>query len=112
MQTTNSVAARTQGNIANAEPLKLTKRIGSTTYIINVYNGVASHDKLEDKVLRLIMGEVERTTSPSSHKVGSCMLSIQSATTTQSPSCVQGKSSTQIATPTPKSAQMGVKDSA
>jgi len=84
MQTTNSVVARTQGSNTNAEPLKLTKRIGSTTYIINVYNGVPSHDKLEYKVLRLIKGDAERTTMPSAH----------------------------IATPTPKSARQGVKDSA
>jgi len=100
MQTTNSVVARRQGNIADAEPLKLTKRIGSTTYIINVYNGVASHDKLEDKVLRLIKGEVERTTSPTAHKFSSCVPSMQE------------QSSTQIATPTPKPARLGVKDSA
>ena len=100
MQTTNSVVARTQGINTNAESLKLTKRIGSTTYIINVYNGVASHDKLEDKVLRLIKGEVDRVTSPSSHKFSSCVPSMQ----------VQP--STQIATPTPKFARLGVKDSA
>ena len=57
MQTAN-VVARTQGN-PHAEPLKLTKRIGSTTYIINVYNGVESHEKVEDKILRLIKREVD-----------------------------------------------------
>jgi len=57
MQTAIKAAARTQGN-AHAEPLKLTKRIGSTTYTINVYNGVGSQEKLEDKFLRLIKREV------------------------------------------------------
>jgi len=57
MQTVKAVA-RTQGN-AHAEPLKLTKRIGSTTYTINVYNGAGGQEKLEDKVLRLIKREVD-----------------------------------------------------
>jgi hypothetical protein len=57
MQTAKAVA-RTQGN-AHAEPLKLTKRIGSTTYTINVHMGVGSQEKLEDKVLRLIKREVD-----------------------------------------------------
>jgi len=59
MQTTNSVVARTQGSNTNAEPLKLTKRIGSTTYKVNVYQSVGSHEKPEDKILRLIKREVD-----------------------------------------------------
>jgi len=59
MQTTQ-VAARTQGN-APAEPLKLTKRIGSTSYTINVYFGVGSQEKLEDKILRLIKREANES---------------------------------------------------
>ena len=59
MQTVSSTVAGTQGN-AHAEPLKLTKRIGSTTYTINVHFSVGSQDKLEDKILRLIKREVSQ----------------------------------------------------
>jgi hypothetical protein len=56
MQTAKA-AAVTQGN-AHAEPLKLTRRIGSTTYTINVHFSVGSRETLEDKILRLIKREV------------------------------------------------------
>jgi len=59
MQTISKMVARMQGNIANAEPLKLTKRIGSTTYKVNVYQSVGSYEKPEDKILRLIKREVD-----------------------------------------------------
>ena len=57
MQTANA-AAMTQGN-SHVEPLKLTKRIGSTTYIVNVFSDVGSQEKVEDKILRLIKREVD-----------------------------------------------------
>jgi len=50
-------AARTQGN-AHAEPVKLRKRIGSTTFIVNVHFSNDSKESVEDKVLRLIKREV------------------------------------------------------
>lgn len=50
--------AKTQGN-SHDEPLKLTKRIGSTTYKVNVYQPVGSHEKVEDKILRLLKWEVD-----------------------------------------------------
>ena len=59
MQTAKA-AAMTMGN-SHTEPLKLTKRIGSTTYTINVYSGVESQEKLEDKVLRLIKREASES---------------------------------------------------
>ena len=59
MQTIPKMVARTQGSNTNAEPLKLTKRIGSTTYKVNVYQSVGSNEKPEDKILRLIKREVD-----------------------------------------------------
>jgi len=50
-------AARTQGN-THAEPVKLRKRIGSTTFIVSVHFSNASKESVEDKVLRLIKREV------------------------------------------------------
>ena len=52
-----TATAETRG-ISLTEPLKLTKRVGSTTYTINVFYGAESHEKPEDKVLRIIKREV------------------------------------------------------
>jgi hypothetical protein len=50
-------AARTQGN-AHAEPVKLLKRIGSTTYEVTAHFSKASNETMEDKILRMIEREV------------------------------------------------------
>jgi hypothetical protein len=43
---------------ASAEPLKMLKRIGSTTYVVNVRFSETSKETVEDKILRLIAREV------------------------------------------------------
>ena len=47
------------GNIADAVPLYLTKRIGSTTFVVAVHFSRTSKDKAEDILYRLIEREVE-----------------------------------------------------
>jgi hypothetical protein len=42
-----------------AEPMKIRKRIGSTTYIVTVHFNQDSKETVEDKLLRLIKREVE-----------------------------------------------------
>lgn len=56
--TADKGAARTQGNSAHAEPVKLRKRIGSTTFLVNVHFSNSNKESAEDKVLRLIKQEV------------------------------------------------------
>ena len=55
--TADTGAARTQGN-THAEPVKLRKRIGSTTFIVNVHFSNDNKERTEDKILRLIKQEV------------------------------------------------------
>jgi hypothetical protein len=59
MQTQKKSAATTQGNTIHAEPINLTKRIGSTTYVVAVHFSETNKERLEDKLLRLILREVE-----------------------------------------------------
>ena len=58
MQTQETSAARTQGKEAHAEPLNLTKRIGSTTYVVSVHFSRTSKETIEDKLFRLMEREV------------------------------------------------------
>jgi hypothetical protein len=53
-------AAKTLGN-AHAEPLMLRKRIGSTSYIVNIHFSNDSKETAEDKFLRLIESEVYKS---------------------------------------------------
>ena len=57
MNTTAESAATTPGK--RAEPVKLLKRIGSTTYTVNVHFSEKGTESIEDKLLRLIMREVD-----------------------------------------------------
>ena len=59
MQTQEKSAVRTQGESAHAEPVNLTKRIGSTTYVVAVHFSRTSKETVEDKLFRLIEREVE-----------------------------------------------------
>lgn len=58
MQTLNTSAARTQGDIATAEPINLTKRIGSTNYKVSVHFSTTSKETISDKMLRLMKNDV------------------------------------------------------
>ena len=60
MQTQEKSAARTQSGNAHAEPINLTKRIGSTTYTVSVHFNRGSKESVEDKILRLIEREVDK----------------------------------------------------
>ncbi|GHV32889.1 hypothetical protein FACS18949_05330 [Clostridia bacterium] len=53
MQTTN-VVAETGVQTSAPEPLNLRKRIGSTTYVVNVRFAQSGKETMQDKVLRLI----------------------------------------------------------
>jgi hypothetical protein len=44
-----------------AMPVKLLKRIGSTTFVVNVYFSNASKETLEDKLFRIIEREVDKS---------------------------------------------------
>jgi hypothetical protein len=58
MQTVKTAASMPENR---AEPLKLLKRVGSTTYKVNVRFSGTSKETLEDKILRLIEREMSRS---------------------------------------------------
>jgi hypothetical protein len=58
-QTANTMTAATTAN-DRREPLNLRKRIGSTTYVVNVHFSETSAETMEDKILRLIGSEVRK----------------------------------------------------
>jgi hypothetical protein len=53
-------AVRMQGSNADAEPLMLRKRIGSTTFLVNVHFSSTGKETLEAKIHRLIEREVDK----------------------------------------------------
>ena len=55
---TTAVSAATMPE-QGAEPVKLLKRIGSTTYTVNVHFSETCTESIDDKLLRLIMREVD-----------------------------------------------------
>jgi len=60
MQTIVNNTARTQGD-TQAEPLKFSKRIGSTVYQVSVHSSMTSHETVQDKIQRLIEREVRNS---------------------------------------------------
>ena len=52
-----AVAGTRSGN-ANAEPLNVRKRIGSTVYEVNVYFNPDAKETMNDKIMRLIRNEI------------------------------------------------------
>jgi hypothetical protein len=61
MKTTTAVKSAAESAVTDErEPLKLQKRIGSTTFIVNVRFSNTSNETPEDKILRLIEREVDR----------------------------------------------------
>ena len=61
MKTTVNSAARTQGNATHAEPVKIVKRIGSTTFVVAVHFSQTDRETMQDKVKRLIEQEVGKS---------------------------------------------------
>jgi hypothetical protein len=61
MRTHEKSAAKTQGEHAYAEPMNLTKRIGSTTYLVSVHFNKESKETVQDKIIRLIENEVRNS---------------------------------------------------
>lgn len=59
-QTHEQSAVMTHGGNAHAEPVNLSKRIGSTTYQVAVHFSQSSKTTLEDKLIRIIEREVDR----------------------------------------------------
>jgi hypothetical protein len=59
MQTVTKTVAKT-ARIAEREPVKLLKRIGSTVYSVNVRFSETATETLEDKILRMIESEVRK----------------------------------------------------
>lgn len=57
-QPTINAGARTPESI-QAEPIKMLKRIGSTTYEVSVHFSKTSKENMNDKILRLIRNEAE-----------------------------------------------------
>ena len=49
------------GKNAEAEPVMLQKRIGSTMFIVNVRFSNTATETMQDKVLRLIESEVQKS---------------------------------------------------
>jgi len=50
--------AKTASHTSEREPIKLRKRIGSTEYIVKVIYSPTATETLEDKLFRMIEGEV------------------------------------------------------
>ena len=58
MQPTNTAGVWTPDHGAGAEPVKMQKRIGSTVYEVHVYFSQDARETMDDKILRMIRGEV------------------------------------------------------
>ena len=62
MKTTTAVKspAKTASRMSEREPLMLQKRIGSTVYSVSIRFSDKTTETLEDKLLRMIEGEVSK----------------------------------------------------
>ena len=60
MQAVTTKTVATTSRDAESEPVKLLKRVGSTTYVVNVRFRATSAETIEDKILRLIEREVSK----------------------------------------------------
>ena len=57
--TTLTAVAGTRGKNADAEPLNVRKRIGSTVYEVNVYFNQDAKETMDEKIMRLIRNEAQ-----------------------------------------------------
>ena len=51
------------------KPLHLTKRIGSTTYKVSVHFSKTSKETIDDKIIRLIARETEKSIAPQTRPI-------------------------------------------
>jgi len=58
---TTAVASAAKTPESEGEPVKLLKRIGLTTFVVNVHFSDKNAETMEDKLLRLIGREVEKS---------------------------------------------------
>ena len=58
---TTALASAVTTAPSGREPVKLLKRIGSTTFIVNVRFNSTSTETMEDKILRLMESEVRKS---------------------------------------------------
>jgi len=58
---TTALASAVTTAPSGREPVKLLKRIGSTTFIVNVRFSSTSTETMEDKILRLMESEVRKS---------------------------------------------------
>jgi len=63
MQTIETNEAIAQGESTHAEPVKFSKRIGSTTYTVAIHFSQTSKETAQDKLRRLIEHEVRNNAS-------------------------------------------------
>ena len=57
---TTAVASAASTPVKQGEPVKLLKRIGSTTYTVSVHFSKENKEPLEDKLFRMIESEVKK----------------------------------------------------
>jgi hypothetical protein len=53
----NDNHSNTDRSTATVEPRTITRRIGNTTYKVNVHFSQTSHETMNDKIMRLIKNE-------------------------------------------------------
>ena len=64
MQTvTTTAVAGTRGGSADAEPIKMQKRIGSIVYEVEIHFAPDATETLNDKILRLMRRDMEAAAS-------------------------------------------------
>jgi hypothetical protein len=61
MQTVKDSAATTSGENAESESRQLLIRVGSTVYEVTAYFSQTAKETMEDKCLRLMMSEVNKS---------------------------------------------------
>ena len=62
MQTAEKSTVAATSRVAESEPIKLLKRVGSTTYVVTVrFSEDKNAETMEEKLLRLIESEVRES---------------------------------------------------
>ncbi len=61
LMNTTAIVGTASTSDHKSEPVKLRKRIGSTVFLVNVHFSETSAERLEDKILRMMEREVNKT---------------------------------------------------